>query len=96
MKHCKLNFDGASKGNLGDDGIGRAIRNYRGEIINIYRDYIWHERNNVTKLEALIQGLLIAQNRGLLPPIAKENSQLIIYAMKKIHYGSPLMKCSFG
>jgi hypothetical protein len=44
----KLNFDRASKGNLGPIGFGGAFHNSSGQLLWIYADYIGIENNNAT------------------------------------------------
>jgi hypothetical protein len=49
----KMNFDGASKGNLGHPGFVGVFRNEKGEILGIYAGYLGIERNNTTELYVL-------------------------------------------
>ena len=53
----KLNFDGATKGNLGPAGFGGAIRNSAGNILSILWGPIGNSTNNMVELEGLINGI---------------------------------------
>ena len=55
----KLNFDGASKGNLGPTGYGGVIQDDIGFIRHIFVGIQGHDSNNAIELWALIQGLKI-------------------------------------
>ena len=59
-----LNFDGASKGNLGPTGGGGVFWNSQGEILHIYTINLGHSTNNVAELNAMVKGLNIAKYKG--------------------------------
>jgi hypothetical protein len=50
----KLNFDGASKGNLGSVGLGGAFQNDKGELLRIYVGSLGIDSNNAAELQALL------------------------------------------
>lgn len=56
----KLNFDGASKGNLGKYGIEAIIHNFEGNIFKATSKKIEDITNNKVELEALSLGLDLA------------------------------------
>lgn len=60
----KLNYDGASKNNLGLIGFGGVFRNSMGSILWIYYGNLGHTTNNVTELQALARGLVIAKKNN--------------------------------
>jgi len=72
----KLNYDGATKGNLGQAGFGGVFKNSKGEIIWIYEGNIGSTTNNVAELHALENGITIAHNLKLSPLIMQGNSML--------------------
>lgn len=74
----KLNFDGASKGNPGEAGIGGILRNHEGTPLKIYFGNIGWDTNNIAEMEGLWQGLLLARNLNLQPLIVEGDSQILI------------------
>jgi hypothetical protein len=56
-RFVKMNFDGASKGNLGQAGYGRVFRNNKGNILRMYGGQMGINTNNVVELQALEEGL---------------------------------------
>ena len=62
-KFFKLNFDGASKWNLGKT-LG-AIRDHNSEIIQMFYGSLGLDSNNAVELEGLVEGLGIADKRSL-------------------------------
>lgn len=56
----KPNFDGAAKGNPGKASLGNIFLNEGGETINPYAGKLDHTNNNVVKLSALEEDLIIA------------------------------------
>ncbi|GLJ28166.1 hypothetical protein SUGI_0553270 [Cryptomeria japonica] len=55
----KLNFDGASKGNLGESGIGAIIQDEEGNILHGLFGGIGISMNNEAKIHALEAGLCL-------------------------------------
>lgn len=53
----KLNFDGASKGNLGPTRIGCCIRDDLGKTLVENSMHIENNMNNIAKFKTLIEGL---------------------------------------
>ena len=70
----KLNVDGTAKGNLGPIGYGDAIRNLKGDIINLFWGSIGSNTNNMAELEALINGLKWALQTEKTPLVVEEES----------------------
>jgi hypothetical protein len=63
-KHV-LSFDGASKGNPGEGGVGGAIRNPRGQLMDTYSWNLGIVSNNVAEAYALLKGIQIAKERQI-------------------------------
>ena len=57
----KLNFDGASKGNLGPSGFGACIRNHIGQVVAILVSPLPIDTNNITEAHALLARLILAK-----------------------------------
>ena len=79
-----MNFDEASRGNLGPGGAGGIFRDAKGEIISLYTVILGHTTNNRAKLEGLLVGLQWAKVRGYLTLIAEGESKLLVSALGKI------------
>eukprot|EP00253_Pinus_taeda_P035953 PITA_35953 len=90
--HYKLNFDGASKGNLGTAGFGGIIRNHEGSHMQIYFGNIGWDTNNSAKMEGLWQGLTLAWNLNLQPLVVEGDSQILIHMAKRLQNGSQASK----
>lgn len=88
----QLNFDGASKGNLGRVGYGGIFRDHKGKPLLIFIGSIGLDTNNSTELEGLWQGLLLAQHHGLFPLVIEGDSQILINMAKQILQGTPAHK----
>ena len=56
----KLNTDGSSLGNLDLVGVGRLLCNSSGDWISDFSLYMGITSNNIAKLGAALQGLLLA------------------------------------
>ena len=91
-KVFKLNFDGASNGNLGMAGFGGAIRKYKGEIIHLFYGNIGFNSNNATEIEGMIAGLTIVDNNSILPVIVEGDSAIILSLAAKLLHGSLVSK----
>ena len=61
MGFIKLNFDSASKGNLGQAGIGDVFRNSQDVVCRVYAMDLGYATNNEAELTSLQQGLIIAK-----------------------------------
>lgn len=90
----KLNFDGASKGNLGQAGYGGAFRGHDGNPIAIFMGSIGWDTNNSAELEGLWRGLILAHRNKLFPLIIEGDSQILIRIAIKLQNGSPVHKVS--
>ena len=83
----KLNFHGVFKGNPGNLGFRVAIRNHASDILWTFFGNINYERNNIEKLEGLVEGVSIASRNNLLPLIEEGDLQVIVSLATKIHHG---------
>jgi len=90
----KINFDGASKGNLGPTKYGGMFMDVDGKILKVYYGFMGTNSNNVEKLRALIQGLQVACNHHFSKLIVEGDSHLIIHMLTKIQNGSSPCKAS--
>ena len=88
----KLNFYGAAKGNPGPVGIGGAIRNSEGNILEVFWGSIGESTNNVAEIKALLVGLDMIQTNGWHPTILEGDSQLILQMVEKILNGKHVHK----
>ena len=59
----KINFDGASKGNPGQAGIGGVFKNSQGAVCRVYAMDLGYATNNEAELTSLQQGLIIAKEK---------------------------------
>jgi hypothetical protein len=75
----KINFNGASKGNLGPTRFGVVLRNSEGEILYLTTGYLGENKNNATELSSLLKGLNIALDNHYQRIIAEGYSQIIIH-----------------
>lgn len=57
---AKLNFNGASKSELGQSGAGIYIRNSSWDILAVSSTHLVHGTNNSAKAQALLLGLELA------------------------------------
>ena len=83
----KLNFDGASRGNLGAAGYGGLCRESQGTIIFIFLGSIGWDTNNSVELEGILQVLncLVRSNR--FPVIIEGDSSIMVQMAKLLAYG---------
>ena len=88
----KLNFDGASKGNLGRAGFGGAIRNNQGNIINLFYGNSGFNSNNAAELDGLIARLTLVKQKGLFPVIVEGDFAIILSMASKLLHGSQVSK----
>lgn len=89
-----MNFDGASKGNLGAAGFGGIFRDAVGNSLKIYYGSIGRDSNNSAELEGLWQGLLIAEENNFSPPEVEGDSQILIDATTRLQLGNPASRVS--
>ena len=80
----KLNFDGASRGNPGNVGIGCIINDDLGKWIVKRAKSIEPTINNLAKLKALQEGLQICLNIGIFNIIIEGDSQIVLNSIRKI------------
>lgn len=92
----KLNFDGASKGNLGKAGYVGIFRNHAGKPQLIYFGNIGWDTNNSAKTEGLWRGLLLARTHNYHPLEVEGDSQLLINMVKQLHNGSHASKIAMS
>lgn len=83
----KLNYDGATKGNLGPASFGGVFRNSKGDIIWIYDGNIGSSTNNSAELHALEHGITIVHDLNLSPLIVEGDSTLATQIDKKLQQG---------
>lgn len=79
----KLNFDGASQGNLGPIGIRCCLHDEGGRELARVANPIWFESNNKVEILALIEGLLLCQNRGIRKLAIEGDLTIIINGLRK-------------
>ena len=60
----KVNFDGASRGNLRDGGHGVVCRNVVGVILKNYFGHLGKVTNNFVELECLIHDRKVSSREG--------------------------------
>jgi len=85
----KLNFDGASEGNLSKAGHGGIFRNHEGKPLLLYFGSIGWDTNNSAELEGLWQGMSLANQHNFHPVIIEEDSQILINMATQIQMGTP-------
>jgi ribonuclease HI len=61
MQKITIHTDGGARNNPGPAGIGVVIQNEEGKVIGEISRFIGNQTNNFAEYEALIQGLLMAQ-----------------------------------
>eukprot|EP00253_Pinus_taeda_P030665 PITA_30665 len=76
-----LHFDGASKSNPGQEGVGGVIVNEAGDNICSYEWILGEKTNNNAEALALYQGLLQLKNLGIKRAIVFGDSAIIIRLM---------------
>jgi len=84
----QLNFDGASKGNLGKVGYGGAFRDHKGKPLLIFLGSIGWDMNNSIELEGLWKGLILAQRHSFFPLVIEGGSQILIDMVNQIMQGT--------
>jgi ribonuclease HI len=73
-----LSFDGASKGNLGVEGVGGVFYSQEGHLEFNFAWSIGHSSNNQDEAYALLQGLIMEKAHGVSIMTIVRDSKLII------------------
>ena len=84
----KLNFYGATKGNLGAASSGGVFRDHQGNTIQLFAMDYGTMSNNEAKLYALKQGLEIARRENFQKIEVEGDSTLVIDIVKKLQQGT--------
>ncbi|GLJ50209.1 hypothetical protein SUGI_1068690 [Cryptomeria japonica] len=82
----KLNFDGASRGNLGSSGYGVVVHNNKGELIVGTFGKIGQATNNEAEILALIAGVNICITNKLSNITIEGDSLLVINGIMKSRF----------
>jgi hypothetical protein len=90
----KLNFDGASKGNLGPASYRAVIQNSDGEILHILAGSMGHNTNNSAEIWSLLYGLQVDLELHLFPLIAEGDSKIVIKILSHLLNGEDSEKLS--
>lgn len=81
MPFFKLNFDGASKGNLGRSGIGAVLRDSASKVLKVIFSRILDGSNNVAEATTLMEGVKLALSMGISRLHIEGDSQIITSAL---------------
>jgi len=81
QKRPSLHFDGASKNNPGQAGVGGVIKDQQGKILVTYEWGLGIMSNNKAEAYSLLLGTSILRRLGLQHPIIIGDSAIIIAAM---------------
>ncbi|GLJ43283.1 hypothetical protein SUGI_0898790 [Cryptomeria japonica] len=73
-----LNFNGASRGNLSQSGLGAIIRNEDGEVVHAISVLVGLAINNVAEISALEARLRWCVNNGVVKLVIEGDSQVIL------------------
>ncbi|MFA6000919.1 MAG: Nif3-like dinuclear metal center hexameric protein [Thermoleophilia bacterium] len=73
-----LYVDGGSRGNPGPAGIGAVLASDAGEVVDTLADYIGEATNNVAEYQAVISGVEMALDHGILQLAIFSDSELIV------------------
>ncbi|XP_057865263.2 uncharacterized protein LOC131072959 [Cryptomeria japonica] len=79
----KLNFDGASKGNPGQAGIGCCLHNLDGTEVALRAKLVGIETNNRAEFMALVEGIKMCMASGVDKLVVEGDSAIVINAMRK-------------
>lgn len=79
----KLNFDGASRGNLGALGVGIYIQDSLGTIIEAISFQLPIGMNNIVEAQAILLGLEINLKLGIAKIHVKGDSLIVVNACKE-------------
>ena len=83
----KLNFDGASKGNLGPASFGGIFRDSEKHTRWVYEEWGGEMTNNEVELWAIYQGLRIAVRNGYRNMEIEGDSQIAVEMLRKLNNG---------
>ncbi|XP_057859048.1 uncharacterized protein LOC131067901 [Cryptomeria japonica] len=89
----KLNFDGASRGNLGRSGVGAIIRNEVGEVVRAISGLVGVATNNVAEISVMEAGLQWCVNNGVVKLIIEGDSQVILNGVTKSVFQNWRLEC---
>ncbi|XP_059064718.1 uncharacterized protein LOC131856806 [Cryptomeria japonica] len=78
----KLNFDGASRGNPGQAGIGCCLHNSNGIEVAQREKPIGIETNNRAEFMALVEGLEMCKASGVEKLVVEGDSAIVINALR--------------
>jgi len=87
-RYHKINFEVASKGNMGPTGLGVSIHNKKGEILHILVGNLGHNTYNVAEIWGFLKGLQAAKDQGINFLIEKGESQIIINLLSHLLNGA--------
>ncbi|GLJ08679.1 hypothetical protein SUGI_0093520 [Cryptomeria japonica] len=73
-----MNFDGASKGNLGLSGYGAVIRDEKGNLIGAVCGQVCFVSNNIAEITALEEGLKWAFANGVSKVVIEGDSKVVL------------------
>jgi ribonuclease HI len=83
----KINFDGASKGNLGPVGFRTILKDSNGGILHLVVGFLGENTNNPFELLSLLRGLKVTIDNHFQRFIMEGDSQIIIQLITKILHG---------
>ena len=83
----KLNFSGASRGNLGSTPFGGLCRYHDGRIVKVFVGSIGVDTNNSVELEGIICGLKVLIMGGHFPAIIEGESNMLIEIAERMVNG---------
>jgi hypothetical protein len=92
----KVNFDGASKGNLGHSRYGAVIRNRLGKIQSLTAGNLEYDTKNLAEIWALIKWVKMGLDQNLTCLIIEGEPKIIIDLATKILNGRYLGKITLG
>ena len=90
----KFNIDGVSKGNPGEAGYARFLRDEEGNIQIIFHSYLGEATNNMAKLMVMESCLEIMLKHNIHNVIIEADSELVINSVKRINASATPEKIS--
>ncbi len=78
MTSFVIEADGGSRGNPGPAGYGAVVRDASGQVVAEVAEAIGVATNNVAEYTALIEGLKLAQEKGVTELDVRMDSQLVV------------------